>query len=127
MALFFIDDISSYRPDADGKAPYLLTAFERLLKERIEAVLASLNDHEVEYRAYLEASLADLSACHAGYFSQYNSDSDEEMAKEVDAILADQKITMGEFLGFAKKHDVKVSLADFPKIIEEAKKAGLIK
>ena len=26
-----------------------------------------------------------------------------------------------------KNHDVEVSLADFPKIIEEAKKAGLIK
>ena len=91
LALFFIDDISSYRPDADGKAPYLLTAFERLLKERIEAILASLNDHEAEYHASLEASLADLSACHAGYFSQDNSDSDEEIAKEVDAILNGKK------------------------------------
>lgn len=91
LALFFIDDISSYRPDADGKAPYLLTAFERLLKERIEKTIASLNDHEAEYRAYLEASLADLSACHAGYFSQDNSDTDEEIAKEVDAILNGKK------------------------------------
>ena len=98
LALFFIDDISSYRPDADGKAPYLLTAFERLLKERIKAVLASLNDHEAEYRAYLEASLADLSACHAGYFSQDNSDSDEEIAKEVDAILNGKK----QLLSFRK-------------------------
>ena len=54
-------------------------------------------------------------------------DTDPELKKEVDGILADQKITMGEFLGFAKKHDVKVSLADFPKIIKEAKEAGLIK
>lgn len=98
LALFFIDDISSYRPDADGKAPYLLTAFERLLKERIEAVLASLNEHEAEYRAYLEASLADLSACHAGYFSRDNSDSDEEIAKEVDAILNGKK----QLLSFCK-------------------------
>lgn len=98
LALFFIDDISSYRPDADGKAPYLLTAFERLLKERIEAVLVSLNVHEAEYRAYLEASLADLSACHAGYFSQDNSDSDEEIAKEVDAILNGKK----QLLSFRK-------------------------
>lgn len=91
LALFFIDDISSYRPDADGKAPYLLTAFERLLKERIDKTIASLNEHETEYRAYLEASLADLSACHAGYFSQDNSDTDEEIAKEVDAILNGKK------------------------------------
>ena len=54
-------------------------------------------------------------------------DTDPELKKEVDGILADNKITMGEFLGFAKKHDFKVSLAEFPKIIEEAKKAGLIK
>lgn len=91
LALFFIDDISSYRPNADGKEPYLLTAFERLLKERIEATLASLNEHEVEYRAYLEASLRNISACHAGYFSQDNSDSDEEIAKEVDVILHGKK------------------------------------
>jgi len=54
-------------------------------------------------------------------------DTDPELKKEVDDILADQKITIGEFMGFVKNHDVEVSLADFPKIIEEAKKAGLIK
>lgn len=91
LALFFIDDITSYRPGPDGKAPYLLTAFERLLKERIETTLDSLNEHDSEYRAYLEASLANLSACHAGYFSQDNNDSDEEVAKEVDAILHGKK------------------------------------
>ena len=54
-------------------------------------------------------------------------DTDPELKKEVDDILADQKITIGEFMGFVKNHDVEVSLAYFPKIIEEAKKAGLIK
>ena len=54
-------------------------------------------------------------------------DTDSELKKEVDGILADNKITMGEFLGFAKRHDVKVSLAEFPKIKKEKKKAGLIK
>ena len=56
---------------------------------------------------------------------QYETDA--ELQKEVDEILADQKITMGEFLGFVKKHDVEVSLADFPEIIKQAKEAGLIK
>ena len=56
---------------------------------------------------------------------QYETDA--ELKKEVDEILADQKITMSEFLGFVKKHDVDVTLADFPKIISEAKEAGLIK
>ena len=91
LALFFIDDISSYRPDEDGKEPYLLVAFERLLKERIEKTLASLNEHETAYREYLEASLSNLSACHAGYFSQDNNDSDEEIAKEIDIILNGKK------------------------------------
>lgn len=91
LALFFIDDISSYRPDEDGKEPYLLVAFERLLKERIEKTLASLNEHETAYREYLEASLSNLAACHAGYFSQDNNDSDEEIAKEIDTILNGKK------------------------------------
>ena len=54
-------------------------------------------------------------------------ETDEELKKEVDAVLADGKITITEFLTFAKKHDVNVSLSDFPKLLEEAKKAGLIK
>lgn len=91
LALFFIDDIASYRTGPDGKEPYLLTAFERLLKERIGAVMESLNERDTEYRAYLEASLANLSACHAGYFSRDNNDSDEEIAREVDAILHGKK------------------------------------
>ena len=56
---------------------------------------------------------------------QYETDA--ELQKEIDEILADQKITMGEYLGFVKKHDVEVSLADFPEIIKQAKEAGLIK
>ena len=91
LALFFIDDISSYRPNDEGKNPYLLTAFERLLKEQIEHTISMLTEHDTGYRAYLEASLADLSACHAGYFAQDNSDSDEEIAKEVDVILHGKK------------------------------------
>lgn len=91
LALFFIDDISSYRPNSEGKNPYLLTAFERLLREKIEHTISILTEHEVEYRAYLEASLANISACHAGYFAQDNSDSDEEIAKEVDVILNGKK------------------------------------
>ena len=54
-------------------------------------------------------------------------ETDPELQKEIEEILADQKITMGEFIGFAKKHDVQVTLADFPKIISEAKNLGLIK
>ena len=54
-------------------------------------------------------------------------ETDPERRKEVEEILADQKITLGEFMGFVKNHDVEVSIKDFPKIISEAKEAGLIK
>lgn len=91
LALFFIDDISSYREKEDGKAPYLKKMFESLLLENINNLLATLPNAEAEYREYLEASVADISACHAGYFSQDNSDSDEAIAKEVADILHNKK------------------------------------
>ncbi|MBQ3369785.1 MAG: hypothetical protein IJG48_02065 [Mogibacterium sp.] len=54
-------------------------------------------------------------------------ETDPELKAEVEKILEDQKITIGEFMGFVKKHDVEISLSDFPKVIQEAKDAGLIK
>ncbi len=92
LALFFIDDISSYR----GENPYLLKAFERLLCERINEVLKDLPGDETEYREFLQASLADISKCHAGYFSQDNSQKGDEekakeIAKEIDEILHGKK------------------------------------
>ena len=100
LALFFIDDITSYREDTDGKVPYLRIAFEKLLKEQLEKTIASLNEHDEEYKKYLEASLADLQACHAGYFAQDNNDTDENVAKEVDTILHGKK----ELLSFTKEN-----------------------
>ncbi|HHV42889.1 MAG TPA: type III restriction-modification system endonuclease [Clostridiaceae bacterium] len=99
LALFFIDDITSYREDAEGKAPYLLEAFERLLKEKLKVELQNLSKHESEYRDYLEASLADISACHAGYFSRDNTDTDDDIAEEVREILHGKK----ELLSFRHK------------------------
>ncbi|MCD8105096.1 MAG: type III restriction-modification system endonuclease [Lachnospiraceae bacterium] len=91
LALFFIDDISAYRPDTNGKKPYLLESFERLLREKIEKIVNGLDKRDWKYREYLEASLAQISACHAGYFSRDNSDTDENIAKEVDVILHGKK------------------------------------
>ena len=54
-------------------------------------------------------------------------ETDPVLRKEVDDILADGKITMTEFLAFARNHDVDVSLKDLPKVISEAKKMGLIR
>lgn len=91
LALFFIDDITSYRESDDGKLPYLKEMFERLLLEKITSMIDELPENESEYRDYLIASSADISACHAGYFSQDNSDSDEAIAKQVDEILHNKK------------------------------------
>jgi type III restriction enzyme len=88
LALFFIDNIDSYRGDANGDR-WLHTIFERLLKERIEKEL--LQPCSIEYRAFLEASKSDISACHAGYFAKDNTDSDENIAAEVDEILHNKK------------------------------------
>ena len=54
-------------------------------------------------------------------------ETDEALQKEVADILADGKITIMEFMHFAKKHDAKVSVEDLPKYREQAKKLGFIK
>lgn len=88
LALFFIDYIDSYRGDTNGDK-WLHTAFENLLNERIDYELEK--DCSVEYRAYLKASKSDISACHAGYFAKDNTDSDENIAAQVDEILHNKK------------------------------------
>lgn len=100
LALFFIDDISSYRK-TDDRTPQLLETFERLLKEEVQKTIGRLGVHEGDYRAFLEATLADIPACHAGYFSRDNSDSDEAIAQEVDEILNGKK----QLLSFKKEDD----------------------
>ena len=55
---------------------------------------------------------------------QYQTD--ENLQQEVADILADGKVTIKEFMTFAKKHDVEVSLADLPKYMEQAKELGFI-
>lgn len=92
LALFFIDDIYSYRVnEQQHKTPYLKITFERLLIEKIDDVLAILEVHEQEYRDFLLATKADVEASHAGYFSQDNSSSDEAIADEVQEILYEKK------------------------------------
>ena len=56
---------------------------------------------------------------------QYQTDA--ALQKEVADILADGKITMNEFMGFAKKHGVNISVTDLPKYVEQAKQLGFIK
>ncbi len=54
-------------------------------------------------------------------------ETDEALRKEVQGILADGKVTMMEFLGFAKRHNVAISLDELPKYVEQAKKLGFLK
>ncbi len=99
LTLFFIDDIASYRKSEEGKQPYILEAFERLLKEKLTETIGKLTDQESKYREYLEASLSNIRACHAGYFAQDNSSSDESIAEEVNDILNGKK----QLLSFVDK------------------------
>ena len=91
LALFFIDDIYSYRKGSDGKPPYLKVLFEKHLKAAIKYTISQLDEDESDYKEYLEYSLAHLSDCHAGYFSQDNEVSDEAIADEVSIILHGKK------------------------------------
>ena len=96
LALFFIDNIQSYRGDKEGKGAWLRDTFDRLLAEELDKELEK--DNSDSYRVYLEASKADIAACRAGYFAQDNNDTDEAIAKEVDDILHNKK----ELLSFSK-------------------------
>ncbi|MBQ6963747.1 MAG: type III restriction-modification system endonuclease [Paludibacteraceae bacterium] len=89
LALFFIDDIQSFRGDENGNGSWLRDNFNSLLKERIEKELEQ--EDSTEYADFLKASLQKLNECSAGYFAQDNSDSDEAVAKEVDDILRNKK------------------------------------
>lgn len=92
LALFFIDDIYSYRVnDKQDKQPYLKEMFERLLLEKIDRILPTLTEQEADYKAYLLASKTDVEATHAGYFSQDNSSTDDAIAEEVQEILYEKK------------------------------------
>ena len=53
-------------------------------------------------------------------------ETDPELQKEVNDILADGKITIREFMTFTKNHNLNISLKELPHIKEEAKKLGLI-
>jgi hypothetical protein len=53
-------------------------------------------------------------------------ETDKELQAEVAQIVADGKVTMMEFMAFAKKHDVAISLDELPTYMEQAKKLGFL-
>lgn len=90
LALFFIDDILSYR-NTDKSQAYLLNKFEEILKKMLVEQIKKYESMNVEYKNYLEASLYNIGKCHAGYFSKDNSSSEEEIANEIELILKGKK------------------------------------
>ena len=97
LALFFIDNIESFRGAEGSNDGWLRLKFLELLKARVEKELNRQNTKE--YREYLEATLSNLEDTCAGYFSQDNNDTDDNIAKEVKAILHGKK----ELLSFKDK------------------------
>lgn len=89
LALFFIDNIESFRGNDEGEGAWLKDMFDRLLLEQVERELQKENSDE--YKEYLLATKADVAYCRAGYFAQDNSDSDEAVAREVRDILQNKK------------------------------------
>lgn len=89
LALFFIDSIESFRGTDGNNDGWLRMKFLELLKKRVTTELAKQNTPE--YEAYLQATLTNLDNTCAGYFSQDNNDSDENIANEVKAILRGKK------------------------------------
>jgi len=88
LTLFFIDDIEGYR-DGNEIAGSLKDKFEILAKAHMEKLLKEVKDER--YKAYLEASLKDVSLIHGGYFSKDNSEKDEKIEKEITEILHDKE------------------------------------
>ena len=88
LTLFFIDDIEGYR-EGNNIAGSLKEKFETTVKAYIEKELESVDDER--YKAYLEASIKDISLIHGGYFSKDNSESDEKIEKEINEILHDKE------------------------------------
>lgn len=89
LSLFFIDSIQSFRGDENGNGAWLREMFDRILEEQIDHELTkSCSD---TYKAFLQSTKADIEASRAGYFAQDNSASDEEIDKEVNAILHKKK------------------------------------
>ncbi len=88
LALFFIDDISSYRK-IDNKPTYILDSFERILKDKMR--MKALEVEDGDYKEYLIKSLENISQCHAGYFSQDNTEKDDNIIEEVNDILHDKE------------------------------------
>jgi len=85
LTLFFIDNIDEYR-NKDG---YIRKTIEQYIDAEIKELLKTEKD--TFYKSYLEKTLIDVSATHAGYFSKDNTEKDEAIEKEINEILHDKQ------------------------------------
>ncbi len=85
LTLFFIDNIDEYR----NKEGYIRKTVEQCIEAEIKVLLKTETDSF--YKSYLEKTLIDLSATHAGYFSKDNTEKDEAIEKEINEILHDKQ------------------------------------
>ena len=87
LSLFFIEDISSYRPQKDNTETWLKDTFEKLLREKLKRLIE--DETLPDYKDFLEESLYNLSKTHAGYFAEDSSakKEDEAIQEQVDKIL----------------------------------------
>ncbi len=85
LTLFFIDNIDEYRK----KEGCIRKTVESYIKAEIEKLLKT--EQNIFYKNYLEKTLRDISATHAGYFSKDNSEKDEVIEKEINEILHDKQ------------------------------------
>ena len=86
-ALFFIDNIDSYRDRSTGQATWLKNTFERLLKTKLEVLIASETNEN--YKSFLQESLCNIADAHGGYFASDSKakKTDDKVSEEVDVIL----------------------------------------
>jgi type III restriction enzyme len=85
LTLFFIDNIDEYR----NKEGYIRKTVEQYIEAEIKELLRTEKD--AFYKSYLEKTLIDVSATHAGYFSKDNTEKDEAIEKEINEILHDKQ------------------------------------
>ncbi|MBR0489712.1 MAG: type III restriction-modification system endonuclease [Prevotella sp.] len=97
LTLFFIDNIESFRGPSGKNDGWLRQKFMDLLKNRVNQ--ETLLSNTKEYEDYLKATLANIENTCAGYFSQDNNDTDENIANEVKTILHGKK----DLLSFTDK------------------------
>ena len=103
LALFFIDNIDSFRGVNGNNDGWLRKKFIELLTFRVNAELQKKNSEK--YEAYLKATLADIEHSCAGYFARDGKgnidkkDNEDNIANEVRIILHGKK----QLLSFEKE------------------------